>query len=95
MFSSVGCPALVPILIPGGIGRIVAELEPAEASKTAPPIATLANSRFAGLYASGLLILELRTDELGHAIEVGAIQEIRGNASVSPGWEDPAFQWSR
>jgi hypothetical protein len=41
-----------------------------------------------------------QVDELGHAIEVGAIQEIRGNASVSPGWDsclaqNPAFQWSR
>ena len=38
-------------------------------------------------------------DELGHAIEVGAIQEIRGHAPVSPGWgprldQDPAFERS-
>src|SRR5207237_1397059 len=49
MFSSVGCPALVPILMPGGIGRMVAELEAADASNAAPPIAALAKSRLAGL----------------------------------------------
>src|SRR4029450_5067638 len=65
MFSSVGCPALVPILMPGGIGRIVAEMEPADANNAAPPIAALANSRLAGLEGtcdSGLLMLKLRSD---------------------------------
>src|SRR5262249_32595039 len=47
-FSSVGRPPLIPILTPGGIGRIVAEPEPADASNAAPPIAILANSRLAG-----------------------------------------------
>ena len=44
MFSSVGAPPPVPILMPGGIGRSVAELLPAEASNAAPPRAILANS---------------------------------------------------
>src|SRR5438309_297559 len=79
MFSSVACPALVPILMPGGIGRIAAEPEAADASNAAPPIAALANSRLV-VCASGfcdLLMLKLRAD--GHlnvglcAAEVGKI----------------------
>src|SRR5579859_2861263 len=58
MFSSLGRPALVPILMPGGIGRMVAELEAADASNAAPPIASLANSRLvSGFCDSGLVIL--------------------------------------
>src|SRR5579859_1132217 len=58
MFSSLGRPALVPILMPGGIGRMVAELVAADASNAAPPIASLANSRLvSGFCDSGLVIL--------------------------------------
>ena len=48
MFSSVGCPALVPILMPGGTCGILAELEPADASNATPPIAALRSIGYEG-----------------------------------------------
>src|SRR5260370_5655040 len=44
MFSGVGWPALVPILMPGGMARSVAELVPADDKNAAHPRAALANS---------------------------------------------------
>jgi len=52
MFSGVAGGALVPILIPGGIGRIVAELVPADDSNAAPPRAIFARSLRAGWSAA-------------------------------------------
>ncbi len=54
MFSSVGWPALVPILMPGGMGRRVAELVEAEERSAAPPSAILAKSLRAGLGGASL-----------------------------------------
>ena len=41
-----------------------------------------------------------QVDELGDALEVGAVQKVRGHASISPGWgprldQNPAFERSR
>src|SRR4051794_9752397 len=48
MLSSVAGPALVPILMPGGIGCMAADAPRADESSAAPPNASFARSRRAG-----------------------------------------------
>src|SRR5260370_42613216 len=81
MFSSVGAPALVPILMPGGMGRMVAELEEADASKAAPPIAALAKSGLAGFNSGLFIILKLRADR---CLYVGLCAAKVGKISYNP-----------
>src|SRR4051794_18955949 len=62
MLSSDAAPALVPILIPGGIGRSVPDAQLADESRAAPPRAIFARSLRAGCnvpatgFDSGVLI---------------------------------------
>ena len=61
--------------MPGGIGRMVAELVAADASNAAPPIASLANSRLvSGFCDSGLVILlKLRANGYLNDLIAGSI----------------------